>query len=93
MNTPARTARPRKLLFLLVSYAIWASVTIRWITEYLEQQHPLILPVSGMLVLFGVLMGLEPWITRGSHLRAHLYLGGDPHPGDFYRSAQPVRLA
>lgn len=66
--------RPRKLLFLFVSYAIWASVTIRWITEYIEQQHPLIIPVSAMLILFGLLLGLEPWITRGSDLRSHLYL-------------------
>ncbi|HZD58243.1 MAG TPA: sensor histidine kinase [Anaerolineales bacterium] len=66
--------RPRAALFLAVSYILWASVTIRWITEFVEQNHPLLPLISAMLVLFGMLMGLEPLITQGSTWWAHLYL-------------------
>jgi len=66
--------RPRTLLFLGISYALWASVTLRWIMEFIEQDHPLTGLVSGMLILFGVLMGLQSVITGNSKIRAHLYL-------------------
>lgn len=66
--------RPRALIFLMISYLLWVSVSIRWVTEFIEANHPLTWLVSGMLVLYGILMGLEPWITRGSPWRAHLYL-------------------
>lgn len=68
------TQRPRRVLFLIVSYTLWASVTLRWVTEFIEEEHPLTYLLSGMLLLFGVLLGLEPRFTRGSGLRAHLYL-------------------
>jgi signal transduction histidine kinase len=66
--------RRSALLFLGISYLLWAAVTLRWIGEYLEQDHPLTWLVSLLLGLFGVLLGLEPWLTRGSPARAHLYL-------------------
>ncbi len=66
--------RRSALLFLGISYLVWAAVTLRWIGEYIEQGHPLTWLVSLLLGLFGVLMGLEPWLTRGSPARAHLYL-------------------
>lgn len=66
--------RPQAALFLLVSYLLWAAVTFRWIAEFIEQNNPLLPLISALLVIFGILMGLEPWITRGSGLRAHLYL-------------------
>jgi signal transduction histidine kinase len=66
--------RPQARLFLIVSYALWAAVTIRWITEFREAQHPLTWLVTAILALFGVLVGLEPWITSGSAWRAHVYL-------------------
>lgn len=66
--------RPRALIYMMVSYLLWASVTIRWITEFIEANHPLTWLVSGMLVLYGILMGLEPLITKDSTWRAHLYL-------------------
>jgi signal transduction histidine kinase len=66
--------RPYAALFLPISYLIWAAVTIRWITEFVEQNHPQTALVTGILLLFGLLLGLEPLITRGSSLRAHLYL-------------------
>ncbi|MEJ2266973.1 MAG: sensor histidine kinase [Anaerolineales bacterium] len=66
--------RPHAALFLAVSYILWASVTVRWITEFIEQNHPLLPLISAMLVLFGILMGLEPLITQASPWRAHLYL-------------------
>lgn len=66
--------RPYAALFLPVSYLIWAAVAIRWITVFVEQAHPQIGLVTAALLLFGLLLGLEPLITRGSQLRAHLYL-------------------
>lgn len=67
-------ARQAPLLFLVVSYLIWAAVTLRWVGEYIEQRHPLTPLITAMLVLFGLLLGLEPLITRGVPWRAHLYL-------------------
>jgi signal transduction histidine kinase len=72
LNTIAH--RPRYRLFILVCYMIWASVALRWITEYIEQRHPLTWLIIAMLLLYGLLLGLEPLITRGSTVRAHLYL-------------------
>lgn len=66
--------RPQALLFKIVSYMLWGSVSLRWITEYLEQGHPLIWLVVGILALYGILLGLESRLTRGSQLRAHIYL-------------------
>jgi signal transduction histidine kinase len=66
--------RQEPLLFLVVSYLLWASVALRWIGEYIEQNHPLTGLVSAMLALFGILLGLEPLLTRGIPWRAHLYL-------------------
>jgi len=66
--------RPSSTILLVVSYLIWASVSIRWITEFIEQDHPQLWLLSGMLVLYGLLLGLEPLITRGATWRAHLYL-------------------
>jgi signal transduction histidine kinase len=66
--------RPSAALFLLVSYFLWLSVTIRWITEFLEEGHPQTWLITGMLLLFGLLMGLEPILTQNSTWRTHLYL-------------------
>jgi signal transduction histidine kinase len=62
------------LLFLGISYVIWASVTIRWIAEFVEQEHPLTGLITAILLLFGLLMGLEPLITKDSLIRGHLYM-------------------
>ena len=61
-------------LFLIISYCLWAAVSLRWISEFREQGHPLTWLISAVLLLYGLLLGLEPLITRGSTLRAHLYL-------------------
>ncbi len=67
-------SRPRYRSLILVSYLIWGAVSLRWISEYIEQGHPLTWLISVMLLLYGVLLGVEPWVTAGSRLRAHLYL-------------------
>lgn len=67
-------ARQAPLLFLLVSYLLWGAVTLRWVGEFIEQRHPLTPLISFMLVLFGVLLGLEPLLTGGRTWRAHMYL-------------------
>jgi len=67
-------SRPSAALFLLVSYLMWASVTVRWITEFIEEGHPLTWLITALLLLFGLLVGLEPLITHDSTWRANLYL-------------------
>jgi len=66
--------RPQALLFLGISYAVWASVTLRWTMEFLETDNPLTPLIVGLLLLFGLLLGLEPLLTYESAARAHLYL-------------------
>jgi signal transduction histidine kinase len=66
--------RPGAGLFLFISYCIWAAVSLRWITEFIEQQHPLTWAISAILLLYGLLLGIEPLLTGDSQLRAHLYL-------------------
>lgn len=66
--------RPGAILFLLISYGLWAAVTLRWITEFMEQQHPLTWAISALLLLYGLLLGLEPVLTKGRPARVHIYL-------------------
>jgi len=66
--------RPGAGTFLLISFSLWGAVSLRWITEFIEQQHPLTWAISLILLIFGAAMGLEPLLTRGSPLRAHIYL-------------------
>lgn len=66
--------RRPSLLFLAISYALWASVTLRWIMEFIEQEHPLTALVSAILLLYGLLLGLEPLFTYQHPQRGHLYL-------------------
>jgi len=66
--------RPYAMLFLAVSYLLWASVAVRWVSEFMEQGHPQTGLVSGILLLFGLLLGLEPLISGDSRIRSHLYL-------------------
>jgi signal transduction histidine kinase len=66
--------RPGAGIFLLISYGLWAAVSLRWITEFIEQGHPLTWAITLILLLYGLLLGLEPLLTSGSVLRAHLYL-------------------
>jgi signal transduction histidine kinase len=61
--------------FVVVSYAIWIAVSLRWILEFIEQSHPYLWLLSAILAAYGILLGLQPVITKGSHLKAHLYLG------------------
>lgn len=70
----AYARRPRAGPYLVVSLALWASVAARWILEFIEHDHPLTGPLTAILVVFGVLLALEPALTARSPVRAHLYL-------------------
>jgi signal transduction histidine kinase len=61
--------------FIVVSFAIWIAVSLRWILEFIEQSHPYLWLLSIILVTYGLLLGLQPLITNGSPLKAHIYLG------------------
>jgi signal transduction histidine kinase len=69
-RTPAYTSS-----FVVVSFAVWIAVSLRWILEFIEQSHPYLWLLSAILALYGILLGLQPIITRESRIRAHLYLG------------------
>lgn len=71
---PKPTQRPQAGLFLIISYLLWGSVALRWITELAEAHHPQIVLVGSMLLLYGLFLGLEPWITGNIPWRGHLYL-------------------
>ena len=48
--------------------------TRRWVVEFIEQDHPLTWAISLILLLYGLLMILEPLLTRDSKARTHVYL-------------------
>lgn len=60
---------------LVVSFAIWFSVSLRWIFEFIEQSHPYLWLLSTILAVYGLLLGLQPFITKKSPLSAYIYLG------------------
>jgi signal transduction histidine kinase len=66
--------RPGAVIFLLISYCLWGAVALRWITEFIEEGHPLTWAISGILLLFGILMGVESWLTGDSPIRKNIYL-------------------
>jgi signal transduction histidine kinase len=66
--------RPGAPVFLLISYCLWAAVTLRWITVFIETDHPLTWVIGGIMLVYGLLLGLEPLLTRGLTWRVHLYL-------------------
>jgi signal transduction histidine kinase len=66
--------RPHKLLFIGLSYLIWASVSLRWVTIAHRPLQPGKEWVYIPLGIFGLLIGLEHWLTRSVPWRVHLYL-------------------
>lgn len=66
--------RPQALLFLGISYALWASVALRWLMEFMEQDHPATPLIAGLLLLYGLLLGAEPLLTYQAPARGHAYL-------------------
>lgn len=63
-------------LFLIISYCIWGAVGLRWMTEFMETRHPLTWVIGIILAVYGLLLGLEPLLTRNGRVRVHLYLAG-----------------
>jgi signal transduction histidine kinase len=63
------------LTFVVVSFAIWIAVSIRWIIIFIEHSHPYLLLLSTILIVYGILLGIFPLITKGSPFKAHLYFG------------------
>ena len=59
--------------FLAISYMIWGAASTRWFIEYQEDQLGSGAAVSGILLSYGVLLGLETIITRRHVSIAYLY--------------------
>ena len=72
-----KTSRPSTypLTFVIVSFSIWIAVSIRWIIVFIEHSHPYTWMLSIILVIYGVLLGIFPFVTKGSPLKAHIYFG------------------
>ena len=72
-----KTSRPAGYApsLLVVSFAIWIAVSLRWILVFIEQEHPYTWLLSAMLAAYGILLGLQSFIIKGSPIRAHIYLG------------------
>ena len=60
--------------FILIGFVIWLAVSLRSILEFIEQSHPYLWLLSTNLAVYGILLGLQPVITKGSPIRAHIYL-------------------
>lgn len=43
--------RPGAIFFLLTSFGVWGAVSLRWITEFVEHNHPLTGTISAILVI------------------------------------------
>jgi signal transduction histidine kinase len=63
------------LSFIIVSFVIWIAVSLRWILEFIEQSHPFLWLLSVILALYGILLGFQPLLTKGSPQKAYIYLG------------------
>jgi signal transduction histidine kinase len=59
--------------FIVVSFAIWIAVSLRWILEFIEQSHPYLWLLSTILAAYGFLLGLQILLTKSSPLKAHIY--------------------
>lgn len=61
-------------MFYPLSYAIWLAVAFRGISVYFSADHPLRWIVVGLLLVFGLLLGLEQFLGQRMRAYAHLYL-------------------
>jgi signal transduction histidine kinase len=66
---------PRTTTFQIFAFAIWAAVSLRWIIIFVAQSHPYLWLLSAFLLVYGMLVMLQPIITRGPDYKAHLYFG------------------
>jgi signal transduction histidine kinase len=63
------------LTFVIVSFAIWIAVCLRWVNVIIEHSSPNLWLISAMLAIYGIVLGLFPFMMKGSPFKAHLYFG------------------
>ena len=68
-------SRPYPGSFQLFTLAIWVAVSLRWIIIFVEHSHPYLWLLSAILVVYGVLVMAQPFVTKGSPYKGHLYFG------------------
>jgi len=75
--TSMKTSRPSTypLAFVIVSYGIWLAVCLRWVYVIVKHSSPNLLLISVMLAAYGILLGLFPFLMKGSPFKAYLYFG------------------
>jgi signal transduction histidine kinase len=71
----ASQPRPYARSFQFFALAIWVAVSLRWVIVFVEHSHPYLWLLSAILVVYGVLVMTQPFITQGSLYKAHLYYG------------------
>jgi signal transduction histidine kinase len=60
--------------FLLISIFLWLAVSSRWVLEFVESSHQLTIPLSIILLMYGILMVVEFLLPQENNLRTNLYL-------------------
>lgn len=71
-----RLREPGAGLFLVISYCLWAAVSLRWITVFMEQRQSLTWVIAGILLLYALLLGVVPPLVKESAAASHIYLAG-----------------
>jgi signal transduction histidine kinase len=54
--------------------ALWLSVSIRWVQEFIEQNHRLTVPLSILLLVYAILLVMEFVFVSENSVWTHLYL-------------------
>lgn len=70
-----KTSRSLPASFQLFTLAIWVAVSLRWIVVFVEHSHPYLWLLTAILVVYGILVMTQPFITKGPTYKGHLYFG------------------
>jgi len=75
--TSMKTSRPPiyPSTFVIVSFAIWIAVCLRWVNVIIKHSSPNLWLISAMLAIYGILLVLFPFLMKGSPFKAYLYFG------------------
>jgi signal transduction histidine kinase len=66
--------KTKRRTFLLISTILWLAVSSRWVLEFVETGHNLTVPLSIMLLTYGILLVMESLFFRDNPFRTNIYL-------------------
>ena len=61
--------------FVIVSFAIWIAVCLRWVNVIIKHSSPNLWLISAILAAYGILLALFSIVMKGSPFKAHFYFG------------------